>query len=429
MKRKLGIGLSIIFFLLLFSYFFILIDLPSSFSLVEGTESIVRIRFPFDLYVSGIRNSVITNNGQRISGEHFRLIPGNLILRAETVGSSDLTFKLFGIIPIKSITVNVLPEIRVYPGGQAIGVLLKSRGVMVVGNSFVEGEDGRKYYPAQEAGIRVGDKILEINKMVVNDKVVLATEIQKNMKENKGINLLVENKDGERRYVRVIPVKNKQGVFMIGLYVVDGVAGVGTLTFINPENNEFGALGHEIIETNSQNRIDLREGKIIEAQISGIHSGQRGIPGEKLGTFFQSENIIGDIKINNQFGIFGKIKKFVRNPYFKTPIPVAANSEIVRGPAKIYTVVSGGKIEEFLVNIERVYHQSSPGEKGMIINITDPRLKELTGGIVQGMSGSPIVQNNKLVGAITHVFVNEPSKGYGVFAEWMVSQTLGNFQD
>lgn len=424
LKQKAGIGLFIIILLLFSSYYFILNGIPSSFSIVKGNESIVQIKFPFDLYVSGTNTPELTINGRKISGESLKLNPGKLRVKAESVGSSALNFRLFGIIPIKSITVKVLPEVNVYPGGQAIGVLLRSRGVMIVGNSYVEGMDGKRYYPAKDAGIKVGDRILKINNETINDKVLLASKIQEIMKNKDVITLLIDSKNTTTiKEVELKPVKNKQGLYMIGLYVDDGVAGVGTLTFTNPENNEYGALGHEIIESNSQTRIEVREGKIIEAQISGIHSGQRGLPGEKLGTFFQSENVIGNITKNNEFGIYGKLSKIKKNPYFREPISVAMSNEVGRGSAKIYTVVNGGKIEEFSVNIEKVYHQSSPGEKGMIVNITDPKLKQITGGIIQGMSGSPIVQNNKLVGAITHVFVNEPSKGYGIFAEWMLSQT------
>jgi len=423
LKKKVGIGLFIAIIFLFIPYYFIANGIPASFSMVKGDESTVKISFPFKLYVSGKDSSDIMINGKILNSE-LKLYPGEITLKANDVGSSAINFKLFGIIPVKTITVKVLPEVNVYPGGQAVGVLLRSRGVMVVGNSFVEDSDGNRHYPAKDAGITVGDKILKINQQPINDKIKLATEIQKAVKSGSSeIEFLLQKNNGMKENVHLKPIKNKQGIYMIGLYVDDGVAGVGTLTFINPSNNNFGALGHEIIESNSQNRIEVREGKVIEAKISGIHSGQRGLPGEKLGTFFQTENVLGDINKNNQFGIYGTLKKIPENPYFREPIPVAVNSEVKRGPAKIYTVIQGGKIEEFSVNIERVYYQSSEKEKGMIINITDPKLKKVTGGIIQGMSGSPIVQNNKLVGAVTHVFVNEPTKGYGIFAEWMLLQT------
>jgi len=426
LKKKLGIGLLSVIILLFLSYYFIVNGLPKSFSIIRGNESILNIRIPLDLYVSSNNNTELSINGKKIKEEHLKINAGELVVKGENIGSSDLKFKLFGFIPIRSITVNVLPEVEVYPGGQAIGVLIRSRGVMVVGSSFVEDSNGKRHYPAQNAGIRVGDKILEINKEPVNDKMKLAVLIQEYAKKDEYINLLVEKRDGSQKNVSLRPVQNKEGRYMIGLYVDDGVAGVGTLTFINPKTKEYGALGHEIVEANSQMPIDVREGKIIEAHISGIHSGQRGLPGEKLGTFFQSQQEIGNIEKNNKFGIYGSLYRIPENPYFKEPIPVAMNHEVKQGPAKIYTVLNGGKIEEFNAYIEKVFYQSGPSEKGLIVNITDPGLQEITGGIIQGMSGSPIVQNNKLVGAITHVFVNEPTKGYGIFAEWMIMQTRIN---
>ena len=427
MKRRIGIGflLAFIFFIAL-SYYFIASGLPTYFSIVKGDQSTILSKLPlsFNVSIEGMENLDLELNGESQQNNYLVLSSGHqLTVKGDKVGTSSLNFKLLGFIPIKSITVNIIPEVDVYPGGQAIGVLLRSKGVMVVGRSFVEGEDGQRYYPAQEAGIEVGDVIVGINNQEINDKIELSNLIQEISRAEGVVNLRVKRKNKLVEELALSAIKDKKGQYMIGLYVDDGVAGVGTLTFYEPKKGEYGALGHEITEANSQSRIEVREGKIIEARISGINSGRKGLPGEKLGTFFHLDNVIGEIQQNSKFGIFGKLNKNPVNPYFKKPIPVAPISEVKRGPAKIYTVVEGGKIEEFDVKIERVNHQSLPRDKGMIINITDPRLKKITGGIIQGMSGSPIVQNNKLVGAITHVFVNEPTRGYGVFAEWMLLQT------
>ena len=297
---------------------------------------------------------------------------------------------------------------------------------MVVGNSYVESSDGHKYYPAREAGIKVGDRILSINGKKVNDKIKLSSYIQKFSKESDKLNLIILKKSGQKKKVELKPVKNRQGMYMVGLYVDDGVAGVGTLTFHREKTGLYGALGHLITESRSQTKVDIREGTIVEANISGINSGQKGLPGEKLGTFFHTkDDFLGKVLKNNKFGIFGQLSRSpnVKNNYFDEPIPIATSSHVETGPAKIYTVVNGGRIEEFDIQIERVYRQSYPADKGMVINITDSDLKRMTGGIVQGMSGSPIVQDGKLIGAVTHVFVNNPCRGYGVFAEWMILQT------
>lgn len=425
LRRKIGIGFSIalvLFFML--SYLFIVNYIPGSFSVIKGNESILKVNFPFNLYISGKANNILQINGHNIGEKYFRVNSGDLIkVRGESIGISKLDIKLFGFIPLKTITVNILPDVQVYPGGQAIGVLLRSKGVMVVGVSYVEGSDGGKYYPAKESGISVGDTILEINGQEVDDKIRLASLIQEYVDDDNQISLKIKDKSGKLKNINVKAIKGKQGIYMIGLYVDDGVAGVGTLTFYDANNQVYGALGHEITEANSQVHIEVREGRIIEAKISGINHGKRGVPGEKLGTFFQSNNILGEIQKNNQFGIYGKLNKKPENFYFKKPVSVLPISQVKPGPAKIYTVVEDGKIEEFDIIIDKVYRQSYPQSKGMIITIVDQELKNRTGGIIQGMSGSPILQNNKLVGAVTHVFVNEPTRGYGVFAEWMLLQT------
>ena len=235
--------------------------------------------------------------------------------------------------------------------------------------------------------------------------------------------MLIRKQQGNIEKIQVNPVKNKDGIFMIGLYVDDGVAGVGTLTFYKPNTKEYGALGHVITESNSGIQINVRDGRIVKANISGINYGRKGIPGEKRGSFYSVQNVMGTITKNSNYGIYGKLKFIPENPYFQDTIPVATISQVKKGPAKIYTVVKEDKIEEYDINIDRVYRQATPDSRGLIITITDPDLKKMTGGIIQGMSGSPIIQNNKIVGAVTHVFINEPMKGYGVFAEWMLLET------
>ncbi|MFW5999267.1 MAG: SpoIVB peptidase [Halanaerobiaceae bacterium] len=424
-KKRLGLIFLIISLLTVFTAVFLFNNwIPGTLSIVKDNEANIRLHFPLELYVEGQDESSIQINGKSPHGEPVRVDTASPVkFTAKETGHSYLNFKLFGLIPIRRVRVNVLPEVEVYPGGQAIGVLMRSEGVMVVGSSYVEGKDGKRQHPAREAGINVGDTILEIEGREVDDKLVLSSIIQEEAAGNSEISLLLRRQSGKEETVQVSPVRSYNGDYMIGLYVDDGVAGVGTLTFHEPGTEQYGALGHIITENNSQIEVDVREGKIVEAQISGINYGRRGLPGEKQGSFFQEENVLGNIQKNTEFGIYGNLKRTPDNPYFDSPIPVATISEVERGPAEVYTVIEGGEIERFEVNIEQISPQSRPDSRGMVVNITDPRLKESTGGIIQGMSGSPIVQNDKLVGAVTHVFVNNPGRGYGVFAEWMLLQT------
>lgn len=424
-KKRLGLIFLIIFCLTLFTTIYLFNNwIPGTLSIVKDDEASIRLHFPFELYVEGQDESSLQINGESPHSKPVQVDTNSPVtFTAEDVGHSYLNFKLFGVIPIRRVRVNVLPEVEVYPGGQAIGVLMRSEGVMVVGSSYVEGEDGERKHPAREAGINVGDSILEIEGREVDDKLVLSSIIQEEARDKSQISFRLRRQSGREETVQVAPVRSNNGDYMIGLYVDDGVAGVGTLTFYEENSDQYGALGHIITENNSQIEVDVREGKIVEAQISGINYGRQGLPGEKRGSFFQEQNLLGDIQDNTEFGIYGTLDRIPENPNFEEPIPVATISEVNRGPAEIYTVIEGGEIECFEVTIERVYSQSQPDTRGMVVNITDPRLKESTGGIIQGMSGSPIVQNGKLVGAITHVFVNNPGRGYGVFAEWMLLQT------
>jgi stage IV sporulation protein B len=209
---------------------------------------------------------------------------------------------------------------------------------------------------------------------------------------------------------------------MIGLYIDDGVTGVGTLTFYEPHSKKYGALGHMITAPNGRSKIMVEEGRIVKADISGIHQSSKGLPGEKLGTFFSNHDVIGEIEFNNRFGIYGNLINPISNTFFPTPIPVATALEVKEGPAKIYTVIKGGSIQEFEVTIEKVFKQYHPHEKGLIVKINDYDLLKKTGGIVQGMSGSPIVQKGKLAGAVTHVFIDDSTRGYGILAEWMIKE-------
>jgi stage IV sporulation protein B len=207
---------------------------------------------------------------------------------------------------------------------------------------------------------------------------------------------------------------------MLGIYIEDPAAGVGTLTCYNPISKRFAGLGHRIAEFAGKKGIPFEQGEIVLAKISGLRVGTPGQPGEKIGIFNSLVNPLGKIEKNSRFGIYGRLYGDVYST--ELPIPAAYGSQIKVGPAQIYTVIHGTKIEHFNVEITKVYHQDTPRDKGMVIKVIDPLLLKLTGGIIQGMSGSPIIQDGRFVGAVTHVLVNDPTKGYGVLAEWMINE-------
>lgn len=327
----------------------------------------------------------------------------------------NVSYKLFGIIPFKNSVVEVMPSMSLIPGGQSIGVTLQAKGVMVVGQAPVVSEDGKKHYPAKEAGISVGDIILKINDKDVRSDQDVANEIHEAGK--KGIVKVVIKHHNEIMEKRLTPVYCAETMrYRVGLFVRDEAAGVGTLTFYDPETAKYGALGHVINDADTNQPIDVLEGKVMASTIYAIEKGIKGHPGEKLGSFVANSLFKGSIEKNTVSGIFGTLNGELGN---RQPIPVGWSSEIKEGPAKIYTVIQGEKVEEFDVSIERIM-QNRSDSKNMIIEITDERLINETGGIVQGMSGSPIIQDGKIIGAVTHVFVNDSKRGYGVFIENML---------
>ncbi|HHW55286.1 MAG: SpoIVB peptidase [bacterium] len=396
------------------------VTLPEALHLLEGETQNFYIGFPVDVYIRSDREGIINLNGLPLSPRVAKVNLG-APLEVEPVqrGEVEVELLFFGV-PVKRMLVNVLPPVKVIPGGHSIGVLLLSHGVIVIGLAAI-GEPGTRIKnPAQEAGITVGDTILRVNGEKIKNVLHLAELVHECGRQ--GEKVQIEYKRGDAVLVSEMePVLCKEtGRYRIGLYVRDGANGVGTLSFYHRESGRYGALGHVITDVETNQPLNVEEGTLVRAVVSGIHKGMKGLPGEKIGVFTEDEDILGDIEKNTDFGIFGTLYASIENPYYPEGIPVALASQVTPGPAKILTVLEEEKIEAYAIEIERVFNQNSPTNKGMVVKITDPDLIERTGGIIQGMSGSPIIKDNKLVGVVTHVFVNDPTRGYGVFAEWML---------
>jgi len=343
-----------------------------------------------------------------------------LTIQPKSSGVARMQMKLFGTIPFKTVTVHVVPELKVIPGGQTIGVKVKSDGIMVVGHHQVKTEDGRKESPAQSAGIRLGDLITSVNGVRLTDVGQMAKLVEQTGRQGGTLRLAVE-RGGERFVKELKPVYDTEDrAWRLGLYIRDSAAGVGTLTFYAPEQGVYGALGHIITDMDTQVPIRVGEGQIVQSSVTSINKSSSGEPGEKRAHFVKEGKVLGTVERNTQFGIFGRMSELPKPSYSDKAIPVAFADEVQEGPAHILTVLDGEKVEKFDIMITRAMRQSEPAAKGMIIKITDEKLLKRTGGIVQGMSGSPIIQNGKLVGAVTHVFVNDPSSGYGCYIEWML---------
>ena len=309
----------------------------------------------------------------------------------------------------------------VMAGGQSLGIVLKSEGAIVVGFTPVRTPDGQEFYPAKEAGVAIEDMLIAINDQQVSYNQEVADLIDELGRNGEKIELTLR-RDGALKKLEVEPVLcAESGTWRIGLYIRDANAGIGTLTFYDPATGAYGALGHRV-EDNSEEGSEIL-GRVLAAQVQYIQNSVDGEPGEKVGVF-DSDSLNGSINKNCDLGIYGLLDQPINNELYPNMLPVAEADEVKPGRAVMLTVLEGEKLEEFEIEITRVSPQKHAADKGMVIKITDERLLAKAGGIVQGMSGSPIIQDGKLVGAVTHVFVNDASSGYACFAEWMLEEAL-----
>lgn len=341
-------------------------------------------------------------------------------LKGEKAGESSVVFE-WGGMPVKKTEVRVLPNLKVIPGGQSIGVKLNTLGVLVVGHHQVNTAEG-KQSPGEIAGVQVGDIITEINGTKIEEMNDVTPFIESSGKTGKPLNLVIY-RDNQSHKAKLYPLKDEgDQAYRIGLYIRDSAAGIGTMTFIEPQSQKYGALGHVISDMDTKKPIVVHDGEVMRSTVTSIEKGNNGNPGEKRARFSSDRVIVGDISRNSPFGIFGRLNQGMSNGIADKPLPVALSHEVKEGPAKILTVVEDDKVEAFDVKIVSTIPQKFPATKGLVLKVTDPKLLEKTGGIVQGMSGSPIIQNGKVIGAVTHVFVNDPTSGYGVHIEWMLNE-------
>ncbi|WP_163194720.1 SpoIVB peptidase [Clostridium thermarum] len=335
--------------------------------------------------------------------------------------NSKADVKLLGLFSVKSVDVKRVPDLSLYPGGTSIGVKLNTKGVLVVALSDIEVDNSKVSSPAAQSGIMVGDSILSINDKPVKSAEMLSDLI--NESEGKEVKIEIERK-GESIIKLVKPVKiPKEKKYKIGLWVRDSTAGVGTLTFYDEKTGSFAALGHPITDVDTGTILNVDKGELVASTIVNIRKGVRGTPGELKGVFVNESNVLGQINSNTECGIFGKANKSILEGNRVKPMKVALRDEIQVGDAQIITTLDDKGPQYYDIKIEKLLDQDTPGPKSMVIKVTDPRLLAKTGGIVQGMSGSPIIQNNKIVGAVTHVLINKPDTGYGIYIEWMLKDS------
>lgn len=334
--------------------------------------------------------------------------------KVNEIGKINLSLNLFNTFSIKDINVNVVSKTKVIPMGNAIGMKLYTDGVLVVGMSEIEGKK-----PYENSGIKEGDRIVQIDKNEISNTEQLMEAVNKCNGNEVSVKYI---RDEKTITTSITPVKNGNNQYKIGLWVRDAAAGVGTLTFYEPSSEMFGTLGHGILDIDTSGLIKIANGELVTTNILSITKGKKGEPGEIRGSI-ESGYTIGSITKNTNFGVFGKLNK---TSYINTQksdeIEVALRDEIKIEDAQIICELENGKKQYYNIKIQKVFTNNNKDNKSMLIKITDEKLLQKTGGIIQGMSGAPIIQNGKFIGAVTHVLVNDPTMGYGVFADIMLKQ-------
>ena len=311
-----------------------------------------------------------------------------------------------------------ISDIQVIPVGELVGIKLYTSGVLVVGTSRIEGIDGQMYKPYENTEIKEGDYITAINEIIINNTEEMIDAI--NLYDGDTIKVKYVRNNQEKN-CEITPIKNKEGEYKIGLWVRDSAAGVGTVTFYSDETQTFAALGHAITDIDTGDIIQTSSGEIDNVSIVSVVKGKEEQPGKIQGTIQQNSSI-GSIYKNTSYGIYGIVKKLNNlNIDYSRKVYVAPRQEIRLGEAVMLSNIDG-KLKEYKIEIQKTYLNNNYDNKSMVVKVTDEELLNKTGGIIQGMSGSPIIQNNKFIGAITHVFVKDSSIGYAVFADKMISQ-------
>lgn len=398
-------------------YFYMWSRIPSTILVKEGVEQTLDFHIP----ASGILyKDAVETSGQAKGSVETKAIEIDLqnpvTVKANQIDTYKLTVKLFGVIPLKDVAVEIIRDIHLKPAGIPIGIYVKTEGALVVGIGEFEGEDGQTYHPAKYI-LQQGDYILEMN----DEEITGKKQLIENISHSEGQDIVFKIKRGDSVFeVMAKPEMNKNGEYKMGIWVRDNAQGVGTMTYID-ENGCFGALGHGINDVDTGMPMLLKSGTLYHTEIIGITRGRNGSPGELTGFIeYDDRNVMGFITENTAKGIFGVCStETAENSRFDY-MPIGLKQEIEKGKANIICSV-GGETKEYEVEITDINLENDSVNRGIILRITDPELLAATGGIVQGMSGSPIIQNGKLIGAVTHVLVQDSAKGYGIFIESMLA--------
>ena len=394
--------------------------LPGNIILEAKKEQVLSYHIP----VSG---TVYLNNNEKtletaavaISELNFN---SDITLVASKPQSYRIRTKLFGIIPFKNVDISVVDKVNIIPIGVPVGIYANTDGLLVVQTGKFMGQDGKQYSPCMKV-IFPGDYIVALDGEKLESKYQLVSEIESCDGESK---TLTVKREGEIFDVEIMPRENESGEYKLGIWVKDNAQGIGTLTYVT-SSGEFGALGHGIIDLDVQTILKINDGNLYKAEIMAIKKSEKGTPGEMTGVIFYGQDPLGEIYYNFETGIYGQydlnkmdyLLKGMKELVITEGMEIAYKNEIMEGKAEILCTING-ETQFYDIFINKIFMDADNVNKSMKITITDKKLLEMTGGIVQGMSGSPIVQNGRIVGAVTHVLVNDPTRGYGIFIENML---------
>lgn len=399
------------------TYFFLWNRVPSTIMLKAGMEQKLNFEVPAagELYKEAVEASGKASAESALQERIYINFKRPVTIKAGQTDVYKLNLKLFGIIPLKEVDVEVIQDVRLKPAGIPIGIYVKTEGVLVVGIGDFEGEGGQMYSPAKYA-LQTGDYILEIN----DEKVDAKKELISIVEHSEGQEMIARIRRGDLELeVKLKPEMNKNGEYKLGIWVRDNAQGVGTMTYVD-ESGKFGALGHGINDVDTSTIMSLEKGTLYHTEIIGITRGSNGSPGELTGFIeYDDQNVMGEITDNTVKGIFGvctgETSEMIEGEY----LSIGLKQEIKTGKAEILCSLGEG-VKSYEIEITDIDLENRNVNRGIVLKITDEELLAQTGGIVQGMSGSPILQDGKIVGAVTHVLVNDPTRGYGIFIENML---------
>ena len=403
-------------FTLGFSWIYIRYAVPDKLNLVVNEEEVFHFSLPPGITFESDSEEVILKNSSDIPDGMIRIDrPDSVSMCGKTEGSYLVGVKLLGLIRMKEIQVDVVDSSCAIPCGTPVGIYLSSKGVMVIGTGQVTNKTGNVVEPAYGL-LKSGDYIQTINGETLEDKDALVDAV--NASGGKAM-ILGIRRDGREIDVNMTPVLADDGHYKLGAWVRDDTQGIGTMTYVDM-NGCFGALGHGISDSDTGALVDIDGGELYETQILGIEKGQTGKPGVMSGVIYYGKGTkLGDVTENTTEGIYGTVNRHFLDSLQADAIPIGFRQDIQRGRAYIRSKVSG-EVKDYEIEIQKVDYGSVQKNKGLVLKVVDEDLLNLTGGIVQGMSGSPIIQDGKLIGAVTHVFINDPTRGYGIFMENML---------